>query len=158
MTTTIAPEAPDSADARALIGELDELLTPLYNSKDRHGYSVERLQRQGVRFFVVRCDGVAAGCGGVQIFDATPADVGFGELKRMYVRPSFRGRGLGRLLVDHLSHVVRAAGLRVVRLETGVHQTEAIALYEKCGFRRIKPFGDYPDSPVSLCYEKQLTA
>ena len=157
MTITIAEEAPDSADALALIGELDAILTPMYDARDRHGYSVETLKRQGVHFFVVRCDGEVAGCGGVQFFDATPADAGFGELKRMYVRPRFRGLGLGRRLVEHLSAVAVSHGLDIVRLETGVHQTEAIALYEKVGFRRIPPFGDYPDSPVSLCYEKRLT-
>src|SRR5262245_30313134 len=152
MTVTISPEAPDSPDARALIGELDAILAPLYDASDRHGYDVDKLKQQGVHFFVIRCDGEAAGCGGVQILAA------FGELKRMYVRPRFRGRRLGRRLVDHLTDVVRAHGLGVVRLETGVHQTEAIALYEKCGFARIPPFPPYVESPASLCYEKRLTA
>lgn len=155
---TISPEPADSADARALIGELDELLAPLYDASDRHGYSVEKLKRQGVHFFVVRCDGEPAGCGGVQICAPAANDVGYGELKRMYVRPRFRGQGLGRRLVDHLTGVVRAHGLDVVRLETGIHQTDAIALYERCGFARIAPFGPYFESPASRCYEKRLTA
>jgi ribosomal protein S18 acetylase RimI-like enzyme len=158
MTITIAQEAPDSPAASVLIGELDELLTAAYDAADRHGYSVEKLKRQGVHFFVVRCDGAPAGCGGVQLFDATTGDVAYGELKRMYVRPQFRGRGLGRRLVDHLSAVVRDRGWQVVRLETGIHQTDAIALYEACGFERIAPFADYPASPVSLCFEKRLTS
>jgi len=155
---TIRAEAPDAPDARALIGELDELLTPMYDASDRHGYSVDKLKRQGVHFFVVRCGGEPAGCGGVQIVDAAANDIPYGELKRMYVRPRFRGQGLGRRLVHHLTDVVRAHGLDVVRLETGIHQTEAIALYESCGFGRIPPFGDYFESPVSLCYEKRLTS
>jgi putative acetyltransferase len=170
MTVTISLEAPDSPDARALIAELDAVLMPMYDVSDRHGYSVDKLKRQRVHFFVIRCDGEAAGCGGVQIFTAkagsvpsTPSassvsSVDFGELKRMYVRPRFRGQGLGRTLVDHLIGVVRAHGIDVVRLETGIHQTEAIALYERCGFRRIPPFGDYFESPVSVCYEKRLTS
>ena len=160
MTTvvTITAEAPDTPDSRSLIGELDELLSPLYDASDRHGYTVDKLKRQGVHFFVVHCDGEAAGCGGVQIFPAAANDVAYGELKRMYVRPRFRGQGLGRRLVDHLTGVVRAHGLHVVRLETGIHQTEAIALYESCGFGRIAPFGTYFESPASLCYEKRLTS
>lgn len=151
-SVTIAREAPDSPDARVLIAELDVVLSSKYDAADRHGYSVDKLKQQGVHFFVVRCDGEAAGCGGVQIFD------GFGELKRMYVRPRFRGQGLGRRLVDHLIDVVRTHGLHVVRLETGIYQTEAIALYEKHGFTQIPPFGSYFESPVSRCYEKRLTA
>lgn len=51
---------------------------------------------------------------------------------------------------------VRQRGITVLRLETGVYHSEAIALYEKKGFRRVKPFGDYRETNVSLCYEKIL--
>jgi putative acetyltransferase len=153
MTVTIALEPPDSPDARTLIAELDAILSAKYEAADRHGYTVDKLKRQGVLLFVVRCDGAAAGCGGVQIFEADS----FGELKRMYVRPPFRGRGLGRRLVEHLIDVVRAHGLSIVRLETGTYQTEAIALYESCGFSRIAPFPPYFESAASGCYEKRLT-
>ncbi|MCW5772131.1 MAG: GNAT family N-acetyltransferase [Rhodospirillaceae bacterium] len=147
---SITREAPDSPDAAALIGELDGILGALYAAESRHGYSVERLIREGVHFFVLRCNGVPAGCGGIQFYD------GFGELKRMYVRPAFRGRGLGRAMFDHLERRGRAEGCSLLRLETGVHQHEAIALYERAGFRRIAPFPPYRPDPVSLCYEKQL--
>ena len=82
----------------------------------------------------------------------------YAEIKRMYVRPAFRGRGLGRLMLEHLVAHARAQGLSVVRLETGIHQREAIALYESSGFRRIGPFGPYTDDPVSRCYEKTIAA
>jgi len=78
----------------------------------------------------------------------------YAEIKRMYVRPAFRGRGLGRLMLEHLVAHARAQGLGVVRLETAIHQREAIALYESGGFRRIGPFGPYTDDPLSRCYEK----
>jgi ribosomal protein S18 acetylase RimI-like enzyme len=74
----------------------------------------------------------------------------------MYVRPAFRGRGLGRLMLDHLTAHATAQGVALLRLETGIHQHEAIALYERCGFRRIPPFGPYWDDPVSRCYEKAI--
>ncbi|MEZ4663414.1 MAG: GNAT family N-acetyltransferase [Caldilineaceae bacterium] len=156
MTITIAPERPDSTDGLALIGELDAVLNPLYSPENRHGYNVEKLLQPGVTFFIVRNEGAAAGCGGVHIFDASPTDVQFGELKRMFVRPHFRGLGLGRKLVEHMEDFVRQRGISVLRLETGIYQTEAIALYEKMGFRRVKPFGDYRETEVSLCYEKLL--
>ncbi|MCB0093602.1 MAG: GNAT family N-acetyltransferase [Caldilineaceae bacterium] len=156
MTITIAPERPDSADGLALISELDAVLHPLYAPEDRHGYDVTKLLQPGVHFFIVRSEGAAAGCGGVHIFDASPTDVQFGELKRMFVRPHFRGLGLGRKLVEHMENFMQERGIGVLRLETGIYQTEAIALYEKLGFRRVKPFGDYRETDVSLCYEKLL--
>jgi len=112
---------------------------------------VDQLLRDGVAFFVARADGHAAGCGGVLLVGPE-----YAEAKRMYVRPAFRGRGVGRRMLDHLVTHAQRRGLRVVRLETGIHQREAIALYERYGFRRIPPFGAYRDDPVSLCYEMRL--
>src|SRR5262249_22555588 len=137
-----------SADAVALITELEAHLEPLYPSESRHGYSVERLIAQGVAFFVLRENGTAAGCGGIQLFGTA-----YGELKRMYVRPRFRGRGYGKLLLDHLTDYARARGIGVVRLETGIHQAEAISLYERMGFQRIPPFGTYRQDPLSVFFE-----
>jgi len=150
MPTVIAEERPDSADAIALIQELDAYLEPLYAIESRHGFSVEKLLREGVSFFVIRHDGMPAGCGGVKFFGTE-----FGELKRMYVRPQFRGLGLGRLLLDHLEAYTKERGITVLRLETGIYQPEAIRLYERAGFKRIPPFANYTDDPVSLCYEKK---
>lgn len=76
----------------------------------------------------------------------------------MYVRPDFRGLGLARQLLNHLSDYSRQLGVLTLRLETGIHQKEAIGLYESYGFQRIPPFGPYWDDPVSLCYEKRLDA
>jgi putative acetyltransferase len=151
VPTLITAERPDAPDATALIQELDAHLTPLYPSASRHGLSVEKLLREQVAFFVTRHDGAAAGCGGVQLFGRE-----YAEIKRMYVRPQFRGRGLGRLMLEHLTAHVRQHGIRLLRLETGIHQYEAIALYERTGFRRIPPFGPYRDDPVSRCYEKEI--
>ena len=134
MAVVISEERPDSADAAGLIAELDSILEPLYPQESRHGYSVDKLLREAVAFFVVRVDGAPAGCGGVKVVGAE-----YGEIKRMYVRPPFRGRGLN-----------------VLRLETGIHQMEAIRLYERFGFERIKPFEPYREDPVSRCYEKRL--
>ncbi len=153
MAVVISEERPDSPDAVALIGELDAHLTAAYAVESRHGFSVEKLVRDGVRFFVARDDGDAAGCGGVLLVGRD-----YAEVKRMYVRPAFRGRRIGQLMLDHLVEHARRHGLSLVRLETGIHQREAIALYERSGFRRIPPFGPYRDDPVSLCYEKRLAS
>jgi GNAT superfamily N-acetyltransferase len=151
VPTLITAERPDTPDASALIEELETHLASLYPRESRHGLSVERLLRERVAFFVTRHEGAAAGCGGVQVFGPE-----YAEIKRMYVRPAFRGLGLGRLMLEHLTAHARAQGVGLLRLETGVHQHEAIALYERGGFRRIPPFGPYWDDPVSRCYEKKI--
>jgi GNAT superfamily N-acetyltransferase len=153
LTTTIAAEQPASPDAMALIAELDGVLDQLYPSESRHGYSVQKLIAEAVAFFVIRVDGAPAGCGGIKLFG-----VAFGEIKRMYVRPGFRGLGLGKLMLDHLTEYARSHGVDVVRLETGFHQHAAIRLYEQEGFQRIPPFGEYKIDPFSLCYEKRIAA
>jgi len=151
MPTAIAAERPDTPDALALIAELESYLVPLYPSESRHGYAVEKLLRERVAFFVMRQDGAPVGCGGVQLFGTE-----YGELKRMYVRPRFRGLGLGKLMLNHLADYVREQGVGVLRLETGIYQKEAIGLYEGFGFRRIPPFGAYTDGPHSLFLEKRV--
>ena len=150
-TVTIGAERPDTAEAVQLIDELEAILSPLYPQESRHGYDVQKLIQQGVAFFVVRYAGEAAGCGGVQLVGQE-----YGELKRMYIRPHYRGKGLAKALLDHLASYARARGVTCLRLETGIHQAEAIGLYERWGFRRIGPFGPYRDDPLSIYYEKDI--
>jgi putative acetyltransferase len=149
--TVIAAERADSADAVPLITELEAELAQHYPAESRHGYNVEKLLREGVAFFVARVDGRPAGCGGVQIFGTE-----YAELKRMYVRPAFRGRSIGRLMLDRLAARARESGVRLLRLETGIQQSAAIRLYEAYGFRRRGAFPPYRDDPLSLYYEKSL--
>jgi ribosomal protein S18 acetylase RimI-like enzyme len=134
-----------------LISELEAQLEPLYPRTSRHGYSIEKLMEQGVAFFVTRQDGVAAGCGGIELFGTE-----YGEVKRMYVRPQFRGLGLAKLMLEHLAAHARQHNIHLLRLETGIHQKEAIALYERMGFQKIPPFGTYKEDPLSRFYEKQI--
>ncbi len=150
MTLEIRLEPADSDVARALIDELEAVLSPQYPSESRHGYRVDKLLSEGVHFVVAWADGQPAGCGGIQLFDD------YGELKRMYVRPEFRGLGLGRAMIDHLGAVAADRGITILRLETGVHQFEAIRLYERTGFQRRGPFGSYRDDPLSLFFERIL--
>jgi putative acetyltransferase len=153
MAATIALEPADSPDAMALVAELDAYLIPLYPIEAHYGYDVEKLLREDVAFFVIRVDGVAVGCGGVQLFGTE-----YGEIKRMYVRPAFRRLGLAKQMLEHLAGYVRGRGVGLLRLETGIHQPEAMGLYERYGFQRTGPFGDYPaDGPYNVFYELRLT-
>jgi GNAT superfamily N-acetyltransferase len=151
MTPEIRQERPDAPDVAPLIEELEAYLEPLYPAESRHGLSIERLLREDVPFFVIRMAGEAAGCCGVKIFDTE-----YGEIKRMYVRPSFRGLGLGTLMLNHVAAYARQHGVSVLRLETGIHQTEAIVLYKRWGFVQIPPFGDYRPDPLSMFFEKRI--
>ena len=151
MSAIITPERPDTADARALIAELEAQLEPLYPSVSRHGYSVDKLLTEAVAFFLIRESGTPAGCGGITFVDSE-----YGELKRMYVRSQFRGTGLAKLLLNHLTDYALAQGIASLRLETGIHQHAAIGLYESAGFQRIAPFGEYTDDPLSRCYERRI--
>ena len=103
---------------------------------------------------LVRVAGVAAACGSVR--PAPGLGGGAGELKRMYVRPVFRGRGLSRLVLAELESRAASAGLTRLVLETGVRQPEAIALYRSAGYVPIARYGPYVDEESSVCLARDL--
>ena len=148
---TILPERPDTEDAISLIQELEATLDPLYPSESRHGFSVEKLIAEKVAFFVLRYDGAPAGCGGVKLFGTE-----YGEVKRIFVRAQYRGKGLSKLIMEHLAGFARKRAIPILRLETGIYQPEAIGLYERLGYRRVGPFGEYKDDPLSIYFEKKI--
>jgi len=155
MQITIQPESPDTNDSVELTSELDVYLQTFpYPPESCHAYSVDQLIREGVAFFVTRCDGKAAGCGGIKLF-TNPADR-YGEVKRMFVRPEFRGLGLGKAMLDELAEHALKHDIHVMRLETGDIQKEAIGLYESWGFKRCPPFGEYIEDPNSVYFERLL--
>ena len=125
--TEIRREHPSTEAASGLIAELDAYLSPLYPAESQHGYSIEKLAQQQVEFFVLYRDDEPAGCGGVQFFADPQAPGGaYGELKRMYVRDKFRGRGYGGQLLAYLERLALDRGVAVMRLETGTRQPEAL--------------------------------
>jgi len=154
MAVTVSRERPDAPEASALILELEGHLASLYPAESRHGFSVERLIADDVHLFVLRSDGVPVGCGGILFAD--DGTERYGEVKRMFVRPGNRGVGFGRRILERLADDAREEGVTLLRLETGIHQREAIGLYESVGFRRCAPFGPYRDDPLSPCYELRL--
>lgn len=105
---------------------------------------------QGI-FVVGRDAGQPVACGGVRLVDA-----GVGELKRMYVVPAARRRGIARALLEHLENEARALGVTRLRLETGLHQPEAIALYANAGYVDGEPFGHYAGAPLARHLAKNL--
>lgn len=102
-------------------------------------------------FLVAYVDGEAVGCGGLCRLHELTA-----EVRRMYVRPAQRGRGLSKLVLAELESFARAAGYRELQLETGNAQTEALGLYRRAGYREIPCYGPYVDDPRSICFSKTI--
>ena len=150
-TVEVRPLVPADPRARRLIGELDRLQLSLYPAESNHLDPVETLAGDDVTFLAAFVADEVIGCGAVKRMHGR-----YGEIKRMYVEPCARGCGVGRALIEALESTLLRCGIRLVRLETGVRQPEALALYERCGYVRIPPFGDYPDDPLSVFFEKRL--
>jgi GNAT superfamily N-acetyltransferase len=152
----ISAEPFDSADAQALTEAQQAEMRGLYAGEADIGPAREAHMFEppdGV-FLVLRDgDGRPLGCGGVCRFDETRA-----ELKRMYVVPEARGRGLGRRLLEELELAASELGYRGVVLETGDRQAEAMGLYASAGYEPIPCYGVYATRPLSRCLEKRLPA
>ena len=147
----IRPLAPADPKVRRLIGELDRLQTSLYPAESNHLDPIEVLERPDVTFLAAYVGGEVVGCGAVKRMPGR-----YGEIKRIYVDPAARGRGIGRAMMEALESDLLARGIHLARLETGVRQPEALALYRHCGYVRIPPFGDYREDPLSVFLEKRL--
>jgi putative acetyltransferase len=153
MTVTIAPEPFDSTDARRLIEALDAHLASRYSPEQRFGPNLKPAQlAPGLGTFVVaRVDGRAVACGAVRLLDPTTV-----EVKRMYVEPEMRGRGVAKEILAHLEGAGRELGARRAVLETGIYQDEALGLYRRAGYKEVACWGEYTTSPTSVCYEKAI--
>lgn len=143
-------------EVRVLIDELEAILSAEYPPEQRHGFSLGQIFQLHIRFFIARREGAPLGCGGIALFPD------FAELKRMYVREAARGQGVADAILGRLEQEAREAGVGVLRLETGENQLAAIRFYERSGFRRCPPFGDYARMPAysivtSVFCEKLLT-
>ncbi len=149
----IAIENPAQAEVAALLEASDTYMASLYPAESNHMLDIASLQRPEVTFLVARVDGRALGCGAV-----VSSGQGWAEIKRMFVSPAARGLKLGRRLLDEIEAVAARSGERLLRLETGAKQPEALALYRSAGFVEVGPFGDYRPDPLSLFMEKPLAA
>ena len=140
--------------SRKLIEALNAELSGAYPEPGatHFGLAPEEVSGRRGAFLVVYADGIPVGCGAVRLVDQET-----GELKRMYMSPTVRGKGLGRKLVAALENEARSLGAKRLILETGIRQAAAIALYRKCGFESIPLYGEYLLSPdTSLCLGKTI--
>ena len=147
---TIRPVDPRSDASQTLIAALDAYQAELYPAESNHFEPIDELVKPHVRFLGAFDIETLVGIGAVKLFHD------YAELKRMFVTPAFRGLGVGRRLVEELEMRVVAAGLSRIRLETGIHQPEAIGLYRRAGYRAGPPHGSYRPDPLSLFMEKTV--
>lgn len=159
----ITPRSLSDPAAIALITALNEELSATYPEPGATHFRLDPSEvGPGVGAFVVaEWRGEPVACGAVRCLTdpGLAAELGahVGEVKRMYVVPAMRGRGIARRLLDRLEHEARALGLDRLVLETGTRQHAAIALYRRAGFVDIPPFGEYTASPeTSVCLAKRL--
>jgi GNAT superfamily N-acetyltransferase len=134
---------PRSAAARAAVGqyfaELDARFTGGFDVATAEADDAADPDLHAVRFLVATSDGEPVACGGVREIEP-----GVGEIKRMWVHNGWRGAGLGARLLRHLEAVSAEMGHRVVRLDTNGTLSEAIAMYERAGYRPIERYNDNP--------------
>jgi GNAT superfamily N-acetyltransferase len=134
-------------------GDLAALLDAAFRELvRRYGAEGRSAVHEGARFLVGRVEGRAVGCGALQ----PSAEPCTGELKRMYVAPEFRGRGIASAVLAGLEELGAEVGYCKIRLATGARQPEAMALYERRGYRLIEPYGKYTGDALVRCYQKTL--
>mgnify|MGYP000965390820 FL=1 len=141
---------PSLPELRPLIEPTDGYLAELHPTGNIEPVSLAALQRPGVSLLTARVDGEPVACG------ACIDEGDYMEVKRMYVLPACRGLGLGKQLLEAIERHIRRLGGRLVRLEAGTAQAEALELYERAGYRRCPPFGEHHANPRSVCMEKAL--
>ncbi|RZJ08830.1 MAG: GNAT family N-acetyltransferase [Rubrivivax sp.] len=146
---------PCHPDAQELMALSEALMSALYPSESNHFEPADGLRAPGGSFFGVWRDERLVGCGGVKYF--SPArEPAYGEIKRLFVLDSERGRGVARQLMAALEAELVERGVRLARLETGIHQPEALGLYRRLGYVERPPYGSYAPDPLSVFMEKSL--
>jgi len=147
------PVDPTSQGARRLIALSDACMTALYPPGSNHFETPEALAQPHVRFVGIHLHGELIACGGVKLLED---DGRYGEIKRVFVLPEHRGKGLARVVMVALEDLLRREGCSLARLETGVAQPEALGLYRALGYVERMPFGSYLPDPLSVFMEKRL--
>jgi putative acetyltransferase len=148
---TITQEDPAQPDVVELLRQGEAFSASLYPPESNHHLPLDALRRPEVRFFVARdAGGDVFATGAIVLHD------NWAEIKRLWVEEAARGRGVARQVLNVLMAAASAAGVERLRLETGVANHAALALYERAGFQRREPFADYCPDRLSVFMERQL--
>lgn len=155
---TLRPVAYTHPDATALVERVQAEYVERYGGPDESPIDPSYFDPPAGLFLVGYLDGVPVATGAwratpLRRLDARSA----AEIKRMYVVPEARRRGLSRVVLAELERTAAAAGHDVLVLETGAKQPEAIALYDSAGYRSVPGFGHYCGSELSRHLGKRIT-
>jgi putative acetyltransferase len=141
---------PTRAEIVELVHQLDEYQESMYPPESNHLDSLDELSKSNVDFLAAYADSEICGIGAVKFLSD------YGEIKRLYVPEKHRGKGIAKELVEELENCLVKRSINTARLETGIHQREAIELYKKLGYSETAPFGDYTEDPLSVFMEKKI--
>lgn len=154
MLTTIAIESPRQPGIAELLRLSGDYAQSLYPPESNFLLSVDELEQPGVAVYVARdatkrALGIAALVGGAGTASSA-------ELKRMFVHPDARGRGVAGRLLAGIETDAAARGIREIVLETGPESHAALSFYRSAGFREVPLFGQYVGEAFSVCFAKKL--
>ena len=142
---------PNNPDLIFLIKELDAYLIDKYPDRPVFSIDLEKEDLGNIIFIIGYIDNVPAACGALRLFNDDVC-----ELKRMFVLKEHRGIGLSKKIYYELEKQALLNKKRLIRLETGNKQHEAVNLYKKLGFKRIPNYGDFKEDKISICFEKKI--
>ncbi|ASY62730.1 IAA acetyltransferase [Sinorhizobium sojae CCBAU 05684] len=148
---TVSEEPPRQPGIIRLLELSDVYLASLYPAESNHLVDISALEEPTVAFYVARRAGEIVGCCAL-----VEAGDGTAEIKRMFVDPQARGLKIGKWLLSAIEEKAEKLGLAAIRLETGIHQPEAIGLYRVAGYVERPAFGSYLPDPLSLFMEKRV--
>lgn len=152
MTIEVRLENPHSEVAQILIRELSAELGQIYGTDGSAAFSPDDVTVARAAFVVAWDGEKAVGCGALRPMDNPQV----AEVKRMYVRPTERGKGISHLILQKLEALASEYAYAEVWLETGIFQKAAIGLYASADYERMACYDEYVDNPESLCYRKAL--
>lgn len=140
------------SDLVRLVSELDAFQSELYPAESNHCLDLSAVSDEQLRCVIVRDEGGApAGCGALLFHED-----GSAEIKRVYIRPEYRGMKLGEQIVSAIEGIASEKNSRLLQLETGIQQQPAIALYRRCGYEICDAFPPYKADPLSVFMRKEL--
>lgn len=151
----IIPISPNRNDVASIISKSSEYAANLYPPESNHQDDVSVLSKPNVFFVGAFESDKLIGTGAVKVITH---DQIYGEIKQVFVLPEHRSKGAAKLIMNALEKHLSEKGVRLVRLETGCKQPEAIGLYKKLGYIERSPFGVYKPDPLSIFMEKQIRA
>lgn len=153
-TATVEVVESTHPHALEMIRQLSSEIASIYGDDGSGAFTPADVAVPRAAFVVAYLGGEPIGCGAIRPFTDDPTTV---EIKRMFVTPSARGRGISKLILRKLESLAASFGYTTLKLETGTEQKVAIVLYEQEGYKRCPCYGKYAHDPISLCYSKPVT-